>query len=252
MIETVMFDMGGTLEDVYADEATYRRTAKRLHEMLCACGMDPGMDAGALWDIVFPAFMVYKDESVATGMEKKPEEIWTQYCLKDFPFDMDRVAAESESLAHMWEVQFYDRRLRPHVKELLDALKSLGLRLGVISNTPSLFQVYDSLNEYGIRPYLDAVVVSSIVGYRKPGKRIFEIALAEMNVSPGSCAYVGDTIARDIIGAKCAGYAKTFQIHSFLTDSRDTEQIKRMAKPDHLITDLFEVYEILKRERESG
>ena len=28
MIKTVMFDMGGTLEDLYADEATYRRTTE--------------------------------------------------------------------------------------------------------------------------------------------------------------------------------------------------------------------------------
>ena len=249
MIETVMFDMGGTLEDVYADEATYRRTARRLNGMLRAYGMDTRMDDETLWNTVFPAFMVYKEESVVTGIEKKPEEIWTRYCLKDFPFDMDRVAAVSEELAHMWEVQFYDRKLRPRVPELLKALKGLGLRLGVISNTPSLFQVYASLKEYGIRDELDAVVVSSITGYRKPGKRIFEIALAEMNVRPESCAYVGDTIARDIIGATRAGYAMTFQIHSFLTDSRDTEEIKKLAKPDHLVTDLFEVYEILKRER---
>lgn len=246
MIKTVMFDMGGTLEDLYADEATYRRTTEKLTEMLRSYGMEPNMDAAALWDKVFSNFMVYKNQSVETGMELKPEEIWADYVLKGFPFDRAKITEVSEELAHMWEVNFFNRKLRPNVKKTLEALRSLGLRLGVVSNTPSLFQVYDSLIEYGLRDYFDCVVVSSIVGYRKPTKRIFEVALHEMNVLPEHCAYVGDTIARDIIGAQKAGYAKTFQIHSFLTDSRDTEEIKRMAKPDHLITDLYEVYEILR------
>ncbi len=246
MITTVMFDMGGTLEDVFADEATYRRTSERVLKLLAENGMPLAVTPQQFWDKAFPQFMVYKDESVVTGMEKKPEEIWTQYVMRGFDVDMGKIAALSEELAHLWEVSFFTRRLRPGVLELLTSLKSAGYRLGVVSNTPSLFQVFDILDEYGIRHFFDGVTVSSIVGYRKPLKRIFEIALYQMNVKPENCAYVGDTVARDILGAQRAGYAKTFQIHSFLTDSRDTPEIKKLAKPDYLIENLPEVYNILE------
>lgn len=49
----------------------------------------------------------------------------------------------------MWEITHYHRTLRPHVKEMLEGLKGLGMKLGVISNTASLYQVFDVLKDYG-------------------------------------------------------------------------------------------------------
>ena len=68
--------------------------------------------------------------------------------------------------AHMWEITHYHRTLRPHVKEMLEGLKGLGMKLGVISNTASLYQVFDVLRDYGIRDYLQDVTLSSVTGYR--------------------------------------------------------------------------------------
>ena len=51
---------------------------------------------------------------------------------------------------------------------LLEGLKGLGMKLGVISNTAALYQVFRTLEEYGIRDYFQDVTLSSVTGYRKP------------------------------------------------------------------------------------
>ena len=145
----------------------------------------------------------------------------------------------------MWEVTHYHRRLRPRVKEMLEGLKGLGMKLGVISNTASLYQVYEILKEYGIRDYFQDVTLSSVTGYRKPDPNIFKVSLYQVQSKPEECAYVGDTFSRDVIGPQNMGFGMTFHIHSFLTASRDTD-IPDTVKPTHSIEDIYEVYTILR------
>ena len=43
MLTTVLFDMGGTLEDIWYNEDTQRATCRRLLEVLRANGLEPGL-----------------------------------------------------------------------------------------------------------------------------------------------------------------------------------------------------------------
>ena len=52
MITTVLFDMGGTLEDIFVDEASEREAVEKLAEILKSCGLDPQVDRlEALWGL---------------------------------------------------------------------------------------------------------------------------------------------------------------------------------------------------------
>ena len=44
MITTVLFDMGGTLEDIFVDEASEQEAIEKLAEILKGCGLDPKVD----------------------------------------------------------------------------------------------------------------------------------------------------------------------------------------------------------------
>ena len=46
--------------------------------------------------------------------------------------------------------------------------------------------------------------MSSETGIRKPDPRIFAIALERMGVTAAETGYVGDTISRDVLGARNA------------------------------------------------
>ena len=64
-----------------------------------------------------------------------------------------------------------------------------------------------------------------------------------MQLPPQACAYVGDTVSRDVIGARRAGYGLAIQIKSFLTDRSDSGTDR--VPPDAVIQDLREVLDLV-------
>lgn len=250
MINTVLFDMGGTLEDIYSNAESKMAAAQGVLRILRDHGVDVQVDEDAALRMLSDGWDRYAAYRNPSQRELKPEEIWGNYVLTDFGLDFETVRPFAEELAHMWEVTHYHRSLRPRVKEMLEGLKGLGMKLGVISNTASLFQVYEILKEYGIRDYFQDVTLSSVTGYRKPDPNIFKVSLYQVQSDPAECAYVGDTFSRDVIGPQNMGFGMTFHIHSFLTASRDTD-IPESVKPTYSIEDIYEVYTILRDQQKA-
>ena len=131
-------------------------------------------------------------------------------------------------------MSFEKQRYHFNEKEL-QALKDRGYHLGVISNNASLYNVFNVLEDYGIRSFMEDVTVSSVTGYRKPHPEIFRISLRQMQARPEECVYVGDTVSRDIIGPKQVGFAKAVQIRSFLSDQKDEHVAQDAESPDCVI-----------------
>ena len=245
MLTTVLFDMGGTLEDIWNNEQTRAEVMARLAQELRDAGLEPGCSMEEFDRRGIEGVRAYKQWSERVHLEKKPEEIWPDYYLRDFDFDRQVLESISEKLANLWEVTFYHRELRAGAAEMLQALKDRGYRIGVISNNASLYNVFDVLEQYGIRSYMEDVTVSSVVGYRKPHPGIFQIALRQMQVTAAECVYVGDTVSRDIIGSKRAGFGKSVQIGSFLSAQKDAEVSADAERPDIVIRDIRELVDWL-------
>ena len=246
MITTVLFDMGGTLEDIWVDAESDARAIQTLHRMLTDYGLSPDASLEAFKarvDAGWARYGVYRD---ATDIELKPVQIWGDYVLSDFHFPPETLLPHFAEFAHMWEVTHFHRRLRPRVREMLLGLRERGMKLGVISNTAALYQVFDSLEEYGIRDLFQDVTLSSITGFRKPCTDIFTVSLRQMRSKPEECVYVGDTVSRDVIGSKRAGFACAIQIGSKLTGEKDA-QIKREFEPDIVVQEIYEVLPAVER-----
>jgi HAD superfamily hydrolase (TIGR01549 family) len=92
--------------------------------------------------------------------------------------------------------------LAPEVHETLQALKS-RYRLAVISNADG--KIRQVLERVGIANYFESITDSGAVGYEKPDRRIFEAALAEMQLSAKDGLYVGDIYGIDYVGATSVG-----------------------------------------------
>ena len=93
--------------------------------------------------------------------------------------------------------------LFPEVLDTLAALKQRGVTLAVISNFDSrLLRILDGL---GIGPWFADVFVSSRVGYAKPDRRIFDVALSRHGLLAEHAIHVGDSEANDLHGARNAG-----------------------------------------------
>ena len=145
----------------------------------------------------------------------------------------------------MWEVTHYHRSLRPGVKGMLQGLKDMGLKLGIVSNTAALYQVFASLEDYGIRDFFSDVTLSSVTGIRKPLPDIFRVAMRQLRSLPEECVYVGDTVSRDVIGSKRAGCARSIQIGSKLTGEKDAG-VRREFEPDDVIPDIYDVLPLVR------
>lgn len=235
MLNTVLFDMGGTLEDIWYNEETTAAVMEKLRAVLRANGLEPGCGTAVFRERVLAGLTAYKAWSEGNMLEAKPEVIWPNYYLKAFDFDREKLLPITEELANLWEIAYYHRELRPGVQEMLDGLKARGYHIGVISNNASLYNVFNVLEEYGIRDYMEDVTVSSITGYRKPHPEIFRISMRQMRCRPENCVYMGDTVSRDIIGAKQAGFGKAVQIYSFLSAQKDVGVVDDAYRPDMII-----------------
>ena len=97
----------------------------------------------------------------------------------------------------LWSVRL------PEASGALEALRGLGLRLAVVSNSNGT--VAGLLEDLGLARWLDAVVDSAVVGFEKPDPRIFHHAAAAVGVEPAEAVHVGDLYSVDVAGARAAG-----------------------------------------------
>ena len=101
---------------------------------------------------------------------------------------------------------------------LLEALRARGLKLALVSNTASpQWLLEPMLERQGIAERVDAIVLSSEVGKRKPHPAIFERALRELDVDASVALFVGDRLEADVLGASRIGM-KTIQAVWFRAD----------------------------------
>lgn len=98
----------------------------------------------------------------------------------------------------------------PGVADAVEALRALGVRVAVISNSDG--SVKQSLGEAGLGSLFEEVVDSEVVGVKKPDPGIFHLALERLGMSAASTWYVGDSEYHDVGGALAAGLARAFLI----------------------------------------
>lgn len=244
-INTVLFDMGGTLEDISFDTENRLKASKDLMEYLDKKSISLKISSEEFLKILQKRNNEYASWSEKTFIEASPCDIWSKWHLKDFNIE-ERILKEiGEELAVMWETKFYRRKCKKEALEMLKSLKNRGYKLGIVSNTSSQTQVFTSLELYGIREYFQWISLSSIHGYRKPRISIFTEALEAMKSIPNEAVYVGDTISRDVIGSKAAGFALAIQIKSFLTNMKDVNIGDHGA--DYVIENLNEIVNVLDK-----
>jgi putative hydrolase of the HAD superfamily len=96
-------------------------------------------------------------------------------------------------------------RLLPGVRELLAALQSDRLKLGIVANYSSDRAFQRAVDFLGLRPYFDIVLCSAAVEYRKPDPRILEMVLERWDALAYEVVMVGDSLRHDIAAGLEAG-----------------------------------------------
>jgi putative hydrolase of the HAD superfamily len=94
-------------------------------------------------------------------------------------------------------------RAYPEVPGVLARLRAGGARLAVVSNWD--VSLHDVLERTGLRPLVDAVVISAELGVAKPDPAIFRAALDRLGAPADGAVHVGDSLEHDVAGARAAG-----------------------------------------------
>ncbi len=243
-VQAVFFDMGGTIETFTSTPELRLQAARGLQQRLLTAGIDLQLSAEQFLDVITAGEGCYLRDKLQSMQELPPARVWREYFLADFAVDSDTIEAIAEDLMVYYETHFFQRSMRPDVPVVLQAIQRMGLKIGLISNVCSQGQVPLSLEQYGIRHYFNPVVLSSIYGRRKPDPAIFHHTARLAGVPTSRCLYVGDRIARDILGARRAGFGLAVQIqHNYAHSEEDTG-----ATPDAIIQHMDELLDIIQSE----
>lgn len=87
---------------------------------------------------------------------------------------------------------------------VLTALRERGLRIGILTNGPPDLQ-REKAAKTGLLDLVDGFVASGEAGVGKPDPAVFRIALAGLGVLAAEAVMVGDSLTRDVAGARAAG-----------------------------------------------
>jgi HAD superfamily hydrolase (TIGR01549 family) len=203
-VRAVLFDLGGTLHHYHREEV-FRAVLKekgievRIDEVLRA------------YDVTDPVF--------ARLTAELPQEImWPDQLLEQLDLMMLRevgIAGDLETLARYVRQNWdrIDRQLPrntvrsayPDVPPCVEAIRKLGLKMGIVSNIPSVERLRNELEAIDLGRYFSVMIASGSVGIAKPNKQIFHVAAKEIDETPGSILFVGDDLHRDYYGAIQAG-----------------------------------------------
>ena len=112
------------------------------------------------------------------------------------------------------------------IGDFLAFLKKQGIRTGVISNISYCGEaVKERISSVIPSHEFEFILATSEYMYRKPHKRIFELALEKANLSPEEVWYIGDNYDCDVIGARNAGIFPVWYVGALESPYEEKEDV---------------------------
>ena len=235
-IEAILFDVGGTLRG--ARKKSENEKIRFVEDILKI--LDSDGSAPEFARMLSERNEAYTKWSRETHIELDEIGQWTGWLLPDWP--VDQIKELAFDLNGFWRQATAERLVFPEAREVILELFNRGYRLGVISNTVSSSEVPNLLEDLGIAGCFETVLLSCVVGIRKPNPAIFTEATTRMEINPEKCAYIGNKLDRDVEASRKAGFLRSL----ILLDTEDQDQYTDdpLIAPDKYIHNLKELLEI--------
>jgi putative hydrolase of the HAD superfamily len=235
-IEAIFLDVGNTLRIVIED-APFQAVARQ--QLMALVGTKETEEA--FFDLLLGRWKKYRKWSFENLHEASENELWTRFLLPDYPAEV--IGPLAGRLTRLWRDKDGRRVPRPDVHDVVIELSRRGYTIGIIANTITETEIPDWMESDGLTDYFKAVVLSSKVGFRKPGAEIYFEACKRVGIEPAHCAYVGDNPIRDVEGTRLAGYGMAI---IFLLDEKEPEtSLADFQKADYFIrqcSDLLDIF----------
>jgi HAD superfamily hydrolase (TIGR01549 family) len=233
----VMFDLGSTL--IYFDgewsevmpQAMQQATLK-----LRQLGYD--LDSGTFPDAYYALIQEYSQRREDTFIEYSSDYV-LQEALRAHSIPKPHPEHLRAAIKALYAVSQAHWHVEEDAAPMLDALRSRGCRMGIVSNASDDDDVQTLVDNAGLRGYFDFILSSAAAGVRKPDPKIFRQALAYWGALPEQAVMVGDTVNADIAGAIRSGIASVWI--SRRQDTSENRAATRDYPPGATITALSEL-----------
>lgn len=193
-IKAVLFDLGHTLVYSHHEETLHRiletRGVIKSIEEVREAMIKGDRESEAKRHTVLPALEFYTELNLAY--------------LKHLGIaDEEQARKLAEEINRHW-FEIAEIHVYPDVKETLQRLKQLGLKLGIVTGAYEE-DIEKILPKAGLDRFFDVSVGVDTVGKRKPHPDTFQCALRQLGIKPKEAIFVGDQIEADYIGARKIG-----------------------------------------------
>lgn len=239
-VDAIVFDVNGTMIQIRTEDD--REDAFRaIGHFLTYQGID--LRRHRVSELYFARLKAQKRESTEQYPEFDAVSIWRSIVedhAGDYTWAMpaERLAQLPQTLAEIYRGVTRRRlKLYPHVRSTLNSLRE-RFPMAVVSDGQSSY-ARGELHAVGLTGYFDPVVVSGDHGFRKPDRRLFELALAGLGVPAENTLYVGNDMHRDVYGARQVGMG------TVMFDSDQGVKTFEDCEPDYRITDFRELLDIV-------
>jgi HAD superfamily hydrolase (TIGR01549 family) len=223
LIRAVIFDYGGTLVQPRVPwESARPRAVSASYASLARAGLRMPLEQFVAFNESF--FGEYSELEAKEDRDVPDIDKYYELVGRLFPARPEawrrRVAARTNGA--FWRVVVDNYVPKKGARRSLSELKSMGLKMAVVSNHHNHQALVEHLDRLGMGGYFIRVLSSDQLGIRKPDRRIFEDCLSLLGVEPAEAVFVGDSIVNDVGGAKGSG------IKSILIDD---ESVKDAVRP---------------------
>jgi HAD superfamily hydrolase (TIGR01662 family) len=235
-IDAIFLDVGNTLRILTKNEE-HQSEARRKITQLVGTQENPEAFCKKLDE----RYKIYRKWAFEQLSEAPEAEIWTRWLAPEFPTEY--ITRNAVELTYQYRQSLGLRVMVPNGKEVIIELHRRGYTLGIISNVITSQEIPDWLEADGLSQYFQSVILSSVLGIRKPDPAIYLEAARRAGVDPQHCVYVGDNLKRDITGTRKAGFG---MVVIMLLDPQESKPEENASEdqPDLIIHQFRELLDI--------
>ena len=234
-IEAIFIDLGNTLRILIKDEDHMAKARRKIVELV---GTDENPES--FCEKLNTRYQSYRKWAFENLTEAPEAELWTRWLAPEFP--SERIAPLGGELTYQFRQSMGRRVVVENGKEVVVELHKRGYILGVISNLIGSREIPDWIEADGFAPYFKSVVLSSVLGKRKPDPAIYLEAARIAGVDPSHCVYVGDNLKRDVTGTRAAGFGMVIIMIS--PEELAQETVTDENRPDVIIHEFKELLDL--------
>lgn len=198
----ILFDYGQTVADekkfdgVAGTRAVLRYATKNKHNRTAE-------DIQAAADAINSELGRFDPERRHLFQIEVPNHMFTAYLYQSMGIELSLTSKEIDRI--FWNAAA-PAVPTDGIEDFLAFLYEQKIRTGVISNiTYSGEIVADRINHLVPQNHFEFIISTSEYMFRKPSRRIFELALEKAELPPGDVWYIGDNYQCDVVGARNAG-----------------------------------------------